>query len=85
LTSLSDNAKPGRFTLYSTENIYNFMLLDQEDGRSWQVQWSIEQEKRLIFPMLDWIDWMVTGKIDPEPRSKQPSTKSSTPLKQSPE
>src|SRR6056297_1466175 len=27
----------GRFTLYSTENIYTFILLDQIDGKTWQV------------------------------------------------
>lgn len=30
-----------RFTLYPTTNIYTFILLDQIDGRTWQVQWSI--------------------------------------------
>lgn len=29
----------GRFTLYATQNIYNFVMLDQIDGRCWQVQW----------------------------------------------
>lgn len=40
-----------RFTLYPTQNIYNFILLDQVDGRLWQVQWSTEIEKRLIIPI----------------------------------
>lgn len=30
----------GRFFLYPTTNIYNFILIDQTDGRVWQVQWS---------------------------------------------
>lgn len=34
----------GRFTLYPTENIYNFILLDQIDGRVYQVQWSFEEK-----------------------------------------
>ena len=42
----------GRFTLYPTQNIYNFILLDQIDGRSWQVQWSIEEENRGIIPIM---------------------------------
>ena len=42
---------PGRFTLYETQNIYTFILLDQTDGRSWQVQWSIESDKRGIMPI----------------------------------
>lgn len=40
-----------RFTLYPTQNIYTFILLDQLDGRTWQVQWSIEPEKRFIIPI----------------------------------
>jgi hypothetical protein len=37
--SLVDGGKSGRFTLCPTLNIYTFILLDQEDGRTWQVQW----------------------------------------------
>lgn len=36
----------GRFTLYATDNMYNFIMLDQIDGRCWQVQWSSEPENR---------------------------------------
>lgn len=39
---------PGRFTLYATTNIYNFVLLDQIDGRTWQVQWHTDIEKRFV-------------------------------------
>jgi hypothetical protein len=42
--------KPGRFTLAPTENIFNFILIDEEDGRTWQVQWGDEKE-RLILPI----------------------------------
>ena len=38
----------GRFTLYSTNNMYNFLLLDRDDGRIWQLQWSHEAGKRGI-------------------------------------
>lgn len=38
----------GRFFLYPTTNIYNFIMLDQMDGRAWQVQWSIEAKDRLV-------------------------------------
>lgn len=41
----------GRFTLYPTEKIYIFLLLDQFDGNVWQVQWSLEKEKRSITPI----------------------------------
>lgn len=40
-----------RFILYPTQNIYTFILLDQLDGRTWQVQWSIESEKRFVIPI----------------------------------
>lgn len=36
------SANIGRFTLYPTSNIYNFILLDQFDGRTWQVQFSLD-------------------------------------------
>uniref|UniRef100_UPI00405766D0 hypothetical protein n=1 Tax=Alistipes sp. TaxID=1872444 RepID=UPI00405766D0 len=41
----------GRFELYSTENIYNFILLDQQTGRTWQTQWSYDEESRGIIPI----------------------------------
>ena len=41
----------GRFTLYPTENVYNFILLDQIDGKLWQVQWSTESKNRGVIPI----------------------------------
>ncbi|MCB0535855.1 MAG: hypothetical protein KDD14_26875, partial [Saprospiraceae bacterium] len=41
----------GRFTLYPTENIYNFILLDQIDGDVYQVQWSMEEKYRGVIPI----------------------------------
>ena len=46
-----ENEKNGRFFLYPTTNIYNFVLLDQIDGRVWQVQWSAEPEDRIVLPI----------------------------------
>lgn len=46
---LDEQATPGRFFLYPTENTYNFLLLDQEDGRLWQVQWNIDVNKRGVW------------------------------------
>ncbi len=43
-----ENEKNGRFFLYPTTNIYNFILLDQIDGRTWQVQWSMEEKNRMV-------------------------------------
>lgn len=37
---VSNAGKPGRFTLYPTRNTFNFILLDQDAGKTWQVQWS---------------------------------------------
>ena len=39
---------PGRFTLYATTNFYNFVLLDQIDGRTWQVQWSTDPDEMMV-------------------------------------
>ncbi|MDE6492693.1 MAG: hypothetical protein K2L37_06060 [Lactobacillus sp.] len=44
-----EEAKAGRFYLYPTENTFNFILLDQIDGRVWQVQWNQDMEKRGIW------------------------------------
>jgi hypothetical protein len=43
-----DEEKDGRFFLYPTTNIYNFILLDQTDGRTWQVQWGKEEDRAVI-------------------------------------
>ncbi len=45
--SLEDEI-PGRFTLYATTNFYNFVLLDQIDGRTWQVQWSTDPDEMMV-------------------------------------
>ena len=47
--AVGEMAITGRFFLYPTENTYNFILLDQIDGRVWQVQWSIEADARGIW------------------------------------
>lgn len=44
-------AENGRFTLYPTKNMYNFILLDQIDGKMWQVQWSLDEENRVVISM----------------------------------
>lgn len=45
-----DEEKNGRFFLYPTTNIYTFILLDQINGKTWQVQWGKEGE-RLVLPI----------------------------------
>jgi hypothetical protein len=41
----------GRFTLHPTENMYNFLLLDQIDGDVFQVQWSMDEKNRGVMPI----------------------------------
>lgn len=45
---LVEGGKPGRFTLQPTQNIFTFLLLDQETGNTWQVQWG---SNRLVIPI----------------------------------
>ncbi|MGE5354952.1 MAG: hypothetical protein ACM3PT_01855 [Deltaproteobacteria bacterium] len=51
-----ENEVNGRFTLYPTENMYNFLLLDQVDGTVVQVQWSLEAKNRGIVSVIKPID-----------------------------
>lgn len=41
----------GRFILYPTTNNYNFIMLDQIKGKTYQVQWSQEPDKRIVVPI----------------------------------
>jgi hypothetical protein len=41
-------SKDGRFTLYETLNILNFLLLDQETGKLWQVQYAAGDAPPLV-------------------------------------
>ena len=43
---------PGRFELYPTKNMFNFILLDTATGNTWQVQWSQEDKNRGIWDIL---------------------------------
>jgi hypothetical protein len=38
----------GRFNLYPTENMFNFILLDQINGNTYKVQWHNDNDKRFI-------------------------------------
>lgn len=40
-----------RFSLYPTQNIYTYILLDQIEGKTWQVQWSSDPENRAVIPI----------------------------------
>ena len=47
----ADKEMNERFTLYSTKNMYTFILLDQIDGKTWQVQWSTDSKNRFVIPI----------------------------------
>ena len=42
----------GTFELYPTGNMYQFLLLDKTDGRTWHVQWGLDDDHRWIRPIL---------------------------------
>jgi hypothetical protein len=42
-------AKNGRFKLYPTGNMYNFIMVDVINGKTYQVQWSAKKDSRLVF------------------------------------
>ena len=42
---------PGRFTLYPTQNMWTFILVDQIDGDMWQIQWGLDKKDRLVLPI----------------------------------
>lgn len=48
---IKDQEVNDRFTLYPTQNMYNFILLDQINGKTWQVQWSTTSENRMVVPI----------------------------------
>lgn len=48
---LEQEPRIGRYTLYPTQNTYSFIMLDQIDGYTFQVQWSAEEENRFVIPI----------------------------------
>ena len=38
----------GQYKLYPTENLYNFVMVDVIYGHTFQVQWSIDEDKRFV-------------------------------------
>ena len=51
LNVLNTSKVNGRYELYSTDNIYNFVMLDVVDGKTYQVQWSGEEDNRFVIPI----------------------------------
>ena len=46
--SLGKSCANDVFELYPTTNIYQFILLNKEDGRTWHVQWGFDEGNRWI-------------------------------------
>jgi len=65
LKPLVSGGKAGRFTLYPTTNIYTFILLDQETGDAWHVQWG-KSDDRFIAPIKDLISPNMSLERTPE-------------------
>ena len=49
---LAENGRRGRFVLYQTQNMWNFILLDKETGATYQVQWNHDADKRIVLPIV---------------------------------
>lgn len=41
----------GRFELYSTPNMYTFIMIDTGTGNMWQVQWNTDPDYRFVSPI----------------------------------
>lgn len=54
--ALVSGAKDGRFTLYPTKNLYTFILLDQDTGDAWHVQWGNKVTDRFVLRIKDIAD-----------------------------
>ena len=46
--SVTPVAQNGRYKLYPTDNMYNFILQDVINGSSYQVQWNNDEDKRFV-------------------------------------
>lgn len=49
-----ENDKAGRFELYPTQNMYNFLLLDKKDGIVVQIQWSMNADNRGLMRIISY-------------------------------
>lgn len=52
--SYGSNDSAGRFELYQTQNMYNYLLLDKKDGLVAQIQWSMNAENRGIVRIISY-------------------------------
>lgn len=52
--TFGSNDKAGRFELYPTQNMYNFLLLDKSSGMVAQIQWSMNAENRGLVKIISY-------------------------------
>ena len=48
---LDEVCPSGRFELYPTQNMYNFVLIDTQVGTTYQVQWGKDSDSRIFVPI----------------------------------
>lgn len=46
-----DKSWNGRFELYPTQNMFNFIMIDTYNGNTYQVQWNVDEEYCLAAPI----------------------------------
>ena len=51
LGATGKDSHPGRYTLQATQNIWTFIMLDQDTGNTWYVQWSLNAENDFCQPI----------------------------------
>lgn len=47
----SENSWNGRFELYPTKNMFNFIMVDTYYGNTYQVQWNTKDENCFVIPI----------------------------------
>ena len=47
----SQGTHAGRYTVQSTQNVWTFILLDQDSGSTWYVQWSVNADNDFCIPI----------------------------------
>ena len=52
LIDSNDELKPGRFALFATTNMWNFILIDTKTGKTYQVQWSTDGKSDMVVPIV---------------------------------
>jgi hypothetical protein len=45
------DSHPGRHTLQATQNLWTFIMLDQDTGNTWYVQWSLNADNDFCQPI----------------------------------